>query len=188
MNRKSTIAVLFITCCLTVAVIAFTFSGAKPANAQFVPDFGEHHMDQIFTVMKGNVRQIYEPVSEQDRWDANVAMWQAILTHLNDQPNIDMKLMDQTLRQIQSNVFHIMQPAERERWDANVRMWQLMVAHLNDPANFSPLEFRSVLGVMNTNIHEIEEPGERERWQANYDLWQMLVARVSNQMIPIGAN
>jgi hypothetical protein len=157
---------------------------SSPKRGQIAPSYTEQRMNELYQVMTTNVSHIYEPVSEIERWQANVAMWHLVLQNLNDPQNMNISLLKDRFQLMQTNVFHITQNAERDRWDDNVELWQLYMARLQNPTMpLSMAQFNETLGEMDANVCCIAEPGEHERWQANHDMWQLMVARMANQAI-----
>lgn len=161
---------------MAVSVLAV----ASTARPQFVPGYAEHRMYETFQVMKNNVGQISEPVSEKEHWQANVAMWQIVLNHLKDSQNTNTKLLKDSLQLMEDNVNRITEPSERERWDDNVELWHLMITRLDDPTivSLGLAQVHHALGEMDANVCCIAETHE-------HDLWQLLVARWANQAMPI---
>jgi hypothetical protein len=172
---------LILSFSVAVMVITFGLAGAPPVQSQFFPGYAEQQMNQEFQVMKNNVALINEPVTERERWQANVAMWQSLMDHLNDPQNANTRHMADIFRLMRANIYDIGVSDERDRWDDNVQLWRLMLARLEDPTIHSVTQFDYALGDMDTNVSKILERGEHERWQANQDLWQLLVARLGNR-------
>jgi hypothetical protein len=167
--------------CFVATTILMAF---VPARAQFIPGLAEQRTQETFQVMQKNVAQISEPVSEKERWQANVSMWRTVLEHLNDTQNTNTKLLKDTLQIMEGNVSHITQASERERWDDNLQLWRRLIARYDDPRIIGLAEVDHALGEMDANVCCIAEPHEHERWQANHDLWQLLIARWANEAMP----
>lgn len=182
--KGKTLGFLMSGCLAAGFAAAGVFVAASPARAQFVPSYAEQRMHETFEAMRYNVQQISQPASERERWDANVAMWDAVLNHLRDTPNTNTKLLKDTLRFMEGNVNQVTEPSERERWTDNIALWRLMIARLDDPVslNLGLAQMQRALGEMDANVCCIVEAREHDRWQANHDLWQLLVARWANQM------
>ena len=109
--------------------------------------------------MKANVAQIPQS-PEQERWRANVALWEA-----RAQAKLDSQKAEASLAAIKGNVAAIADADEKERWLANVALWNAAFHPAGNAAQ------RAAFARMRKNVKNIAERTERERWQANCDLW-----------------
>ena len=149
-------------------LIAASFAPALAA-AQNVPPAIDTKV--VFSIMQKNVANIKQPL-ERERWDANVAMWQVVLSTSGKLTPGELDLLKTSLERIKSNAVKIMPAGEEQRWIANIALWQAYVEGNRPPNAKNEVVYRT-FEKMKDNVSRLNDSQEKRRWEANIDLWQV---------------
>jgi len=157
---------------------AFALAALMPAigAAQGAAPAAQNPLATVLEKMQKNAIKI-SVKPENDRWAANVTLWQTRLDHMGALGAGEFKKVQPVFDAMKANVAKIEEPMEKERWEANVALWQITLDAKGVVPASAEAKMKGALEKMEANVGKIGAGAERERWDRNVELWKALVAK-----------